>query len=308
MKKNKIIILIFILLLFTGCTKTLKDKDNNIVKYEETNQILTENILCRPTNEEVIKLYEENKVDIKKLPKCEDFKINQGKYEGLWNSFIVKPLTWLLIKIGGLVNNYGLSLIIIGILIRILMMPITKTTALQSENLKHAQPELSAIESKFKDKNDQDSISAKSKETMLVYKKYKINPLSSCLFAMLQIPLFIGFIEAINRTPAIFEGNFLGLKLGMTPLTAISNGQYYYIVLVILIGLTTYFSFALNKTAPAPTNNKNQMQIMNKVLVGFITIMSFSLSTAIGIYWITSSAFTIFQNLLVKRGEKNAKI
>lgn len=308
MKKNKIIILIFILMLFTGCTKTLKDEKNNIVKYEKTNQILTENILCKPTNEEVIKLYEENKVNIEKLPDCKDFKINEGKYEGLWNSFIVKPLTWLLIKIGLLVNNYGLSLIIIGLLIRVLLMPVTKTTALQSENLKKAQPEINAIEKKYKDKNDQESITAKSKETMLIYKKYNINPLSSCLFAVLQIPLFIGFIEAINRTPAIFEGKFMFLKLGTTPFAAIQNGQYYYIIIVILIGLSTYFSFKLNKTAPIPNNNKNQMQTMNKVMVGFITIMSFSLSIAIGLYWITSSVFTIFQNLLVKRGEKNEKI
>ena len=57
-----------LLLLTTGCTKTLTDSDKKAVKNETTGQTLTENILCRPTNKETIKLYEKNKVKIDKLP------------------------------------------------------------------------------------------------------------------------------------------------------------------------------------------------------------------------------------------------
>lgn len=71
MKKNKkIILLLLIPLLLTGCTKTLKDEDNKVVVNEVTGQNLTENILCRPTDEETIRLYEENNVDIDSLPYC----------------------------------------------------------------------------------------------------------------------------------------------------------------------------------------------------------------------------------------------
>ena len=96
-------------------------------------------------------------------------------------------------------------------------MPLTKKTAMQSENLKKAQSDIDRINKKYENKQDQQSQMQKSQELMLIYKKYDINPLSNCLFAFIQIPLLFAFIEAINRTPAIFEGKFLGLHLGITP-------------------------------------------------------------------------------------------
>ena len=83
----------------------------------------------------------------------------------------------------------------------------------------------------------------------MVYKKYKINPLSSCLFAIIQIPLLFAFLEAINRTPAIFEGNFLGLHLGITPMIALRNGEWWYLILTVILALVTYFSMSRNMNA-----------------------------------------------------------
>jgi YidC/Oxa1 family membrane protein insertase len=83
-----------------------------------------------------------------------------------------------------------------------------------------------------------------------------------------------------------------------------TRGEWWYLIIVVIIAVVTYFSFALNKTAAATPDTQKQMNMMNKILIVFIIFMSFSLSTAIGIYWITSSAFTIFQNLLVKRSDK----
>ena len=74
---------------------------------------------------------------------------------------------------------------------------------------------------------------------MMVYKKYEINPVSGCLLAFLQLPLFFAFLEAINRVPAIFEGSFLTMNLGMTPATGIAQHKYIYIILIILIIATT---------------------------------------------------------------------
>ncbi|MDD4831460.1 MAG: YidC/Oxa1 family membrane protein insertase, partial [Bacilli bacterium] len=180
-------------------------------------------------------------------------------------------------------------------------LPVTKSTALQSENIKVAQPEIKKIEKKYEGKTDQESLMKKSQETMAIYKKYKINPMSSCLFAVIQIPLLFAFIEAINRTPAIFEGSLLGLKLGMTPLIAIQKGAWWYIIIVILLGVITYLSFKLNKGAPSNLDNQKQMNIMNTVFVVMIIFMSFSMASAISIYWISSNIFTILQNIVVKR-------
>lgn len=301
--KRKITIVLLILILLTGCTKSLT-KDDKVVKNPTTGQSLTENILCRPKDEDTIKIYEENKIDLEKLPECEEFKITSGGYEGLWTSIFVKPLAWLILTIGDLVKNYGLGLIIVSLLIRLVAFPITRKTALQSELLKKAKPDLDKLEKKYLNKTDQDSLMKKNQEMMLIYKKYNINPVSGCLFSFLQLPLFIGFLEAINRVPAIFEETFLTFQLGTTPLTAIQSGKLLYILLIGVVGITTYFSFKLNATA---MGDNNQAKTMNRVMVIMIIIMSVFMTSALNIYWITTNLFTIFQNLLVKRGNSNEK-
>ncbi len=310
MKKSKkiykILIIILMLMLTTGCTKTLTDSNKKPVKNEVTGQNLTENILCQPKNKVTIKAYKDNGVDISKLPKCENFKITSGKYEGLWNSFFVKPLAFLLILLGKNIGNYAVSLIIVSLAIRLLAFPVTRKTALQSELIKKAQPELNRIQKKYEGKQDQESMIKQNQEMMMVYKKYNISPMSGCLFSMLQLPLFIAFFEAVQRTPAIFEGKFLGLQLGTTPSVGISTSTFIvYIVLVILIGATTFYSFKMNSTG---NMQDPSMKMMPIYMTATIVVMAVFMPSALGIYWVTSNAFTIIQNILVKRSkEANGK-
>lgn len=307
-KKTVRILLIFLLVLtLTGCTKQLKDSNNKIVKNEITGQSLPSNILCRAEDENTVKLYEDNGVEMSKLPKCSEFKITSGGYEGIWTAIFVKPLAWVILKLGGLVKNYGLSIIIITILIRLIMYPITKKSAMQSENLKKAQKDLEKLEKKYAGKQDQESMMQKSQEMMIIYKKYNINPMSGCLFALIQIPLFFAFYEAMNRLPAIFEGTFIGFHLGTTPINAMQSGNFLYIIFIILVVLTTYFSFKLNSGATPSPEQEKQMKMMSKIMVVMIGVTSITMPVAIEIYWIFNSGFTIVQNLLVKRNKANVK-
>ena len=306
--KNKIIkilICIGMVFLLTGCATTLTDKKGKAVTYEDENIKLTlnQNILCQPTNKGVIEKYNENKkkVDISKLPKCTEFKPSDTEYSNLWETIIVKPLAWLTIKVGSLVHSYGIALIILSILIRLAIMPFTKSTMQQSANMKKMQPEIEKINKKYEGKNDKESMQAKSMETMALYKKYKINPFSSCLFALIQIPLLFGFLEAINRVPVIFEENLFGLVLGTTPLKAITSGQWWYAFIVIIIGVTTFFSNKLNQAAPTPSGNDINPKTMMNIMLVMIVFMSINLSVAISLYWIASTLFTIVQSLIQKK-------
>ena len=132
--------------------------------------------------------------------------------------------------------------------------------------------------------------------------------MSGCLFSLIQIPLFFAFYEAMNRIPALFEENFLGFHLGTSPATAFSKGNYLYIIFVILVIVLTYYSFKLNKTATASKEQEQQMKMMTNMSVILISIASFTISTGVELYWIFNSAFTIVQNLVVKRGKKNANV
>ena len=304
--KKRIIIALSLLLLTTGCTRTLTDSNNKPVKNEKTGQTLTENIICKPTNKDTYNIYKENKVKVDKLPECEDFKITDGKYESLWNSFIVKPIAFIIIFLGKFVKNYGLAVIIISLLIRAIAYPVTKKTAMQAELMKKAQPELNRIQKKYANKQDQESMMKQNQEMLEVYKKYNINPIGGCLFSLLQLPIFIAFFEALQRTPVIFEDKFLGLQLGTTPSIGIgTNTWIVYALLVILIGFTTHYSFKMN-TASTPTDDPT-MKMMPTMMTVMIIFTSIFMPTGLGIYWVTSNIFTIVQNILVKRSKAHGK-
>ncbi len=299
--KLKIIIIIFMVLLLTGCTTTLTDKNNKPIKNPETGQSLTKNILCKPKDEATIKIYEENKISLEKIPSCEAFKITSGGYEGLWTNIFVKPLAFIILLIGKNIKSYGLSLILVSLIIRLIAYPVTKKTALQSELLKKAQPEIDKLEKKYANKTDTESMMKKSQELTLVYKKYNISPLSGCLYAFLQLPLFIAFLEAINRVPAIFEEKLILLQLGTTPVVGFGTKTWFmYILLVIAIGASTYFSFKLNATAASNEAGMKQMPIIMTVV---IILMGLFMPSALGLYWISTNIFTIVQNIIVKRSK-----
>ncbi len=304
-KKIKIVVIALLFLLCTGCTEQLKD-GKKVVTNEETGQTLTANILCQPSDEKLLNQYNEynDKLEVKleDLPTCKSFTPNRIKYNGLWETLFVKPLAWIILKLGYLVKNMGISVMIIGLLIRLLMMPLQIKTVKQSESMKKAQPEITKIEKKYKDKTDQDSLMMKSQETMLVYKKYGINPVSGCLTAFIQLPLFFAFLEAINRVPAIFEGEFLGMNLGMTPTAGIASQNYIYIILIILIILSTFLSF---KNSMSSQNQNPEMQQQMKFMFMFmivtVSIASLSLPTAIALYWIITNGFAVIQNYIIKK-------
>ena len=332
---KKIILILMSILLLTGCTK-YKTYDKQSVVIESTGQRVVENILCKTntTEEEYNKLKEQYKItldeqlnnasitqedydkkleelnnsfDLSDVAYCTEFQVF-AENEGLWTTLFVKTLAWLIIQIGTFTKNYGWAIILVTILIRLVLFPLTQKTAMQSENLNAAKSKLDKLELKYKNRNDQQSQMLKAQEMMKIYKDYNINPMSGCLFAFIQIPLFFAFYEALYRLPVVLEENFYGINLGLTPLNALSNGQFYYLIFSALVIAATYFSFKLNSSMNPSGEQANQMKMMMNISIAMISIASFTISTGIALYWIVNSSFTILQNLLVKRRKKNDHI
>lgn len=300
-KIKKVAILSIAILLLTGCTTTLVDSKKQAVKNPETGQSLTENILCQPENEKTVKIYEKNKVNVKKLPKCDNFKVTSGGYEGLWTSIFVKPLAYIILKLGKLVNSFAISIIIITVILRFILFPFTKKMALQSEMMKQASPELERIRKKYEGKTDEASLMRQNQEMLMVYKKYNFNPLSSCLVSFIQLPLFLAFFEAINRVPAIFEDKFIGLQLGTTPLVGFGTSTFYvYIILIVLIGATTVYTFKMSGATSQDPSMK-MMPVMMSIMIIFTALF---MPSALGIYWVTQNLFMIVQNTITTKGAK----
>ena len=307
-KKLKVTILTIMMFLTVGCTKYVKDDNNKQVINETTGQTLTANILCKPTSDELYKIYEGNNdkltTKLEELPSCDDFKPTDIKYQSLWESIFVKPLAWLILKLGEIVKNYGLSVIIISILIRCILIPLTKNTMAQSENMKKASKELNKLETKYANRTDNEAMMQKSQEMMMIYRKYNINPATSCLTSLIQLPLLFAFLEAIYRVPAIFEGTLWNMNLGMTPSKALASGNYIYIILLVLIALSTFFSFK-QAMASQPQDGNNEMmrqtKTMTYIMMFMILLASLSLPTALALYWIVNNVFGICQNFIMKK-------
>lgn len=322
-KKLGLIVLTLILTLsLSGCTSYVKDKDGNTVKEATTGQTLASNILCKPTNKDVIKTYKKYDVNVDKLPSCSNFTPASGKYGGIWETIFIKPLSWFIVQVGKILGNYGLAIIIVTLIIRLIIFPISKKSALQSENMKFAQKDLEKLERKYRGRDSQEDQMMKAQEMMGIYKKYDINPMSGCLFAFIQMPLFFAFLESLNRLPIVFEGKFLGYHLGMSPFVRLfggsfdfsvfaqsfTNGNWIYLLLPILVGLTTFFSFKLNSgVSGGSEEQQHQMKTMMNVMLVFIVITSFTMPTSIIIYWITGSLFTIVQAEVIRRMKENAR-
>ena len=304
--KKKIALALMCVFLLTGCQK------NFTVVNEETGaqKNYVSNILCKPETKEMQQIYINNPEELKKvnvnyekLPQCKNLKINSGEYEGLWTSLFVKPLAWVLVKVSNLVKSEGLGIMLVAFIMRALMLPLSLKSAKMSKNMSKAQMDLNRLEVKYRGREDKDSMMAKSQEMMMIYKKYDINPMSSCLFSFIQLPIFFAFLEALYRVPAFFETSFLRVfHLGTTPLEGIKSGNYWYIILIVLILGATYFSFKNTNSSNGNAQQEQQMKMMSSFMVVFIGIASFSLQSCIALYWLVSNGFTIVQNMIMKKG------
>lgn len=309
MKKNitKIALITLIALSLTGCGQKnyLVDKKDKVITYEKTGQTLPNNILCKPIDKELKEVYKKNdnqlKVSIDKLPTCTNFKVSFKNSGSLWEGLFIRPLAYLIIKLGEIVNNYGISVILIGLAIRLLLLPVSIKTQAQAENMKKINPELQKIEKKYANQTSNEAMMAKSQEMMILYKKYNVSPFSSCLISFIQLPLFLAFLQAINRIPVVFEDSLFGMYLGMTPLNGLKAGNYLYIILIILIFVTTYLSFKKTLTSTGNPEQDHSMKTMFYMMLIMIVFTSFSLSTAISLYWIATNGFIVIQNYIIKK-------
>ena len=300
--KKILILFLLILTLTTGCTKTLVDKDKNTIKNKETGQTLIENILCKPTNKESIKLYKKYNVDIDSLPDCNKFKITSGNYEGIWTTVFVKPLAFIILKLGLATKNYAIAIVLVLLIIRLVTYPITKKTMRQSQLMQEINPEIQKIQKKYEGRQDEESLSKQSQEMMMIYKKYNINPISGCIVSFIQLPIFIAFYEAVQRFPAIFEDTFLTIQLGTTPVVGFGQSNFYvYIILMLLIAVSTFYSFKMSMSGNNMDPSMKQMPIFMSIM---IIVTALFMPSALCIYWFFNNLFTIIQNKLVKK-EKN---
>jgi YidC/Oxa1 family membrane protein insertase len=181
-----------------------------------------------------------------------------------------------------LTGSYGMAIILLTIAIRLVLLPFTLAQTRSSLKMQQLQPHISALQKKYKGEPDK-----LNQETMALWKKHGVNPLSSCLLLLVQFPFIIAFFRALERFAPLKEAMFLGLKLG-------SPDPFY--VLPVLAAVTTYFQIK----ASSPGNNPQgqAMLIMFPLLIGW---MAMRFAAALSLYWVVSNILSIGERFLVPK-------
>ncbi len=215
-----------------------------------------------------------------------------AKSEGFWNEFIVYPLSQLIIKTADILGgSFGLSLIVVTIIIRLVILPLMIKQTRSSKAMQAIQPELQRLKEKYSSK-DQKTQEKLQQETMALFQKHGINPLAGCFPLLIQMPILIGFYHAISRTEIIKTQDFLWFDLG-------SPDPIY--LLPLIAGITTYIQ---QKITMAGTANDNpQMKMMLYVMPIMIIVFAISFPAALSLYWVVGNIFMIIQTLLIKGPE-----
>jgi YidC/Oxa1 family membrane protein insertase len=209
--------------------------------------------------------------------------------KGFWNEYIVYPLSWLIKYVANIFGgNYGLSIIVVTILIRLLILPLMIQQTRNAKAMQALQPELQKLREKYSSK-DMQTQQKLQQETMLLFQKHGVNQLAGCFPLLIQTPILIGFYHAIRRTEEIANHNFLWFDLG---------AKDPYFILPIVAGVATFIQ---QKMMMAGTEQQNpQMAMMLWMMPVMIIIAGINFPAALSLYWVVGNIFSIVQTYFIK--------
>lgn len=208
---------------------------------------------------------------------------------GFWSKYIVYPLSWLITTTADLLgNSYGLGIVIVTILIRLAILPLMIKQTKSSKAMQALQPEMQKLREKYSSK-DAKTQQQLQQEMMQLFQKHGVNPLAGCFPLLIQMPILIGFYQAIIRTEEIATHTFLWFDLGKPdPL----------FLLPIIAGLTTFLQ---QKMMMAGMEGQNpQMQMMLYIMPVMILIFAINFPAALSLYWVVGNIFMIVQTYFIK--------
>ena len=202
-----------------------------------------------------------------------------------WAWFIAKPLFWLLTTIQKVVSNWGIAIILVTIVVKSLLYPLTKAQYTSMAKMRMLQPKIQEMRERFGDDRQR-----MSQEMMKLYKEEKVNPMGGCLPILIQMPIFIAlywtFMEAVELRHAPFFGWIHDL-----------SAQDPYFIFPLLMGGSM---FLLQKMSPTPVADPMQQKVMMFMPVIFTAFFLF-FPAGLVLYWLTSNCITLVQQWWIYR-------
>ena len=212
---------------------------------------------------------------------------------GMWR-WICYPLVWVLNLFYGWIPNFGVAIILLTILVRLLFWPLTHKSTVGMKKMQELQPKMKEIQAKFKDNPQR-----LQQETWALYREAKVNPMSSCLPMLIQIPVFIALFNVLRSAVELRYAPFLwigdlsepeGLFASWFPFGGLN-------ILPILMAVSTGLQSAFTPSA----GDKNQQKMMMIFMPLMMLFMFYSFPSALSLYWFLSNLFSIVQMWIIRR-------
>ncbi|WP_178862588.1 membrane protein insertase YidC [Thiomicrorhabdus cannonii] len=200
-------------------------------------------------------------------------------------TFIAEPLFWLLKQIHNLVGNWGVAIILLTLLIKLVFYKLSETSYRSMARLKKFQPKLQQLKENYGD----DKVVFQQK-MMKLYKEEKINPLGGCLPIFIQMPVFIALYWVLLYSVEMRQAPFM---LWIEDLSA----QDPYFILPIIMGITMYIQQKLN---PSAMMDEMQQKVM-KMLPFIFTIFFLWFPAGLVLYWVVNNILSVAQQWYITK-------
>jgi YidC/Oxa1 family membrane protein insertase len=207
-----------------------------------------------------------------------------------WFGILARPLLWLLKKAYSWTGNFGLAILLVTLLIRILLFPLMHKSYASMKKMQKLAPKMNAIRDRYKKaKTDAAQRAKMNQELMALYSAEGYNPMSGCFPVLLQLPILVAFYNVLNRAVELRHAPFV---LWIHDLSAVDKS---YLLLILMI-VTMYIQQAMTPSTIDPMQKKIFMAM--PLLWGF---MLKDMPSGLVLYWLFSNVLTILQQMLINR-------
>jgi len=212
-----------------------------------------------------------------------------------WFGFIGRPLLWLLVQFQKVVGNWGLAIILLTVLVKLVTLPFVTKSMRSMKTMSLLAPQLKGLNEKYK--GDKQRIQV---ETMALYKDYGVNPLTGCAPMFLQMPIWIALYRMLSNAGELYQQPFIPGWIG--DLTAAD--PYYMLPLLMCIAM---FGQALLTPAAGDPSQKTQQQLMKYGMPLGFGVMSFWFPSGLTLYMFTNSLLTAVQSIWLNKYDPKTK-
>ena len=207
-----------------------------------------------------------------------------------WYSIVARPLLWLLKRVYGWVANWGVAILLVTLLIRILLFPLMHKSYVSMKKMQKLAPKMNAIRDRYKKaKTDAAQRQKMNEELMKLYQAEGYNPMSGCFPMLLQLPILIAFYNVLSKTIELRHAPFV---LWIKDLSAVDQT---YILLILMIA-SMYVQQAMTPSTADPTQKKIFMAM--PFIWGFFLK---DMPSGLVLYWLFSNVLTILQQVIINR-------